>query len=1238
VPIIDKKKMIEVICRIEDKFQIEEKEYFKLNDVQSVEEYIVPLNQLFDDNLVLGNEYKFYKQYNSKLERYFIIQEHPTYKLNKTYEFEIVRKEYYEENGNISAFIISDNYNNEIRILPNDWQLENWVKSTLACQVVAYSRKGLILKNCDFSNLPYEVGNVYEFNILKFGTYKNNKGIHIPSVILENKDGYEISVTALKWQNEKIWNYKTLFCEVLKYNSIGTPHLKNRDERHPLFEVEKKYNFIIKSLKTKIDLNNNNKKCDIIELLGLDGCTHETRALPGQMRTLHVGDGIQCIVKSIGFNLRLEQTNIIDPYYSTIEEIVKDKDLIKKFFFRAITNKEDESSIELASKYESKHAFWVFTFCNKILTKYFIDYIERFDYKSSRQVADLIIIIENWIIKNGIISSFPDENARKNTLLKAKQQLNSYSKKREVLTILEGQNLSDYFKKKRTLIGNEEIEEFYYLFLFSDINQIEENLLVTSLSQLLCSITIDKENSYILVQLDKSIQQKKKTYYKNEYEKSFNLSFINDSLFSNEINKNKYFSLSFCQYLINEKLQNFERANYLVGKILRQYFFSVSNNDLKEKILFNAYYFQNNQNKINEHPFEYSNKLTLIEEKLIDNPNCCNSQSESWMQIKDSFEHENLILVNITQKEFNGFVVDYKGIKGFLPINHINDRNLKYYSQSKIDFTISVQCILLSEEFNFYVAKQPNANVEGYICNNNLSGIVKIGELIEGQIKSIEEYGIFVSSYWGDGLLHRANISNHLWDRKNLQTYFRIGNRITTKVISIEDKKVGLSFKELIGTVEEDKYFDFVNYVDFGDMFVKEYKESISDDLLIDDVENKFNQLEKAFCFEQYAILKKGLDDKIHFLRLSKQFFSSVNNARSYLINIYTNYFELLKFIEDVINSFSFEKVEKIKTEAQIILEKINSQKQTLEVYPESNKLIFFINIISLFNNTTEAGINTLFELLQKNSDQKILKTITKITLANNLLISESEEYSDFVRKNLRHIKSYLDDGVLSLKESESDKREREVQENVKYWSGRINEDESETQEFKSTFKTPIPDEKSLKEKAKLLSLLKDTPNHNAILSKIDLIDGESASKRVIHSSLKTLCAFANSNGGTLIIGVADDKSIVGLEKDYINLKGKQNRDGFGLFFDSKVKEYFESSFSSLLTRDFLRLPGGDILIVNVKQSFDPIFLLKNEEGKACEELFVRNLTSTKEIKEKRELVKFVKQKEKEQLKLKIDE
>ncbi len=537
----------------------------------------------------------------------------------------------------------------------------------------------------------------------------------------------------------------------------------------------------------------------------------------------------------------------------------------------------------------------------------------------------------------------------------------------------------------------------------------------------------------------------------------------------------------------------------------------------------------------------------------------------------------------------------------------------------------------------FFVAKQPNRNAQEYFCRNNLRGQIKVGDIVEGKVKSVEKYSVFITSYWGDGLLHIKNISTHFWDEERLNTYFGKGDLVTTKVINIEEGKIALSYIDLIDTEEEDRYFNFINYVDFGDVFTSNSYDSDTS-LIIDDEEVKYNQLEKAFCFEQYAMLKKSLDEKIHYLRLSKQFFSSISNSRSYLINIYTNYFELLKLIEEVINDFSIEKIERIKSEALIINEKVKSQEQTLEVFPDSKKLIFFINIISLFNDTSDSGIHSLYELLKKNSNQKVLTTIAKITLANNLLISESEENFDFVRENLRHIKAYLDDGVLSLKETESDKLERELKEKVKYWSDRIQEDESETQEFKSTFFTPLPDESKQKEKAKLVEILEKTDKKDGILKKIDAIDGKLAAKAVIHSSLKTLCAFANTNGGTLIIGISDNKSTVGLEVDYKNLKGKKNRDGFGLFFDQKIKECFEPSFSSLLERDFLKFPDGDILIVSVKQCVEPVFLLKDEEGKPTEELFVRDLTSTKEIVDKRDLVKFVKQKEKEYLKTIIDD
>ena len=139
--------------------------------------------------------------------------------------------------------------------------------------------------------------------------------------------------------------------------------------------------------------------------------------------------------------------------------------------------------------------------------------------------------------------------------------------------------------------------------------------------------------------------------------------------------------------------------------------------------------------------------------------------------------------------------------------------------------------------------------------------------------------------------------------------------------------------------------------------------------------------------------------------------------------------------------------------------------------------------------------------------------------------------------------------------------------------------------------------------------------------------------KIIIHSALKTICAFANTNGGHLLIGVSDDKKIFGLEQDYKSFKEyEQNRDGFGKYFDAMIKNYFGDSFSStLLEKEFLKFPEGDILIVKVKKSTEEVFILQNEKGVNEESIYVRNLSSTNKLKGI-ELSKFIKNKLREQI------
>jgi membrane protein YdbS with pleckstrin-like domain len=114
-------------------------------------------------------------------------------------------------------------------------------------------------------------------------------------------------------------------------------------------------------------------------------------------------------------------------------------------------------------------------------------------------------------------------------------------------------------------------------------------------------------------------------------------------------------------------------------------------------------------------------------------------------------------------------------------------------------------------------------------------------------------------------------------------------------------------------------------------------------------------------------------------------------------------------------------------------------------------------------------------------------------------------------------------------------------------------------------------------------------------------------SKDVEKSSLKSIVGFLNAEGGTLVIGVNDDKKITGIELDYNNLP-KKNRDGFENHINMSIKNMIGLSFSKYISIDFETIDSKEVCIINVMPSHKPAYLT-NYDGK--EEFFVRVNNST---------------------------
>jgi len=90
---------------------------------------------------------------------------------------------------------------------------------------------------------------------------------------------------------------------------------------------------------------------------------------------------------------------------------------------------------------------------------------------------------------------------------------------------------------------------------------------------------------------------------------------------------------------------------------------------------------------------------------------------------------------------------------------------------------------------------------------------------------------------------------------------------------------------------------------------------------------------------------------------------------------------------------------------------------------------------------------------------------------------------------------------------------------------------------------------------------------------------------------LKTVAAFWNGQGGTLLIGVTDDGEIYGLDSDYALCKHK-NRDGFELFLtDLLLEGPKRKDLTGQLKVEFVELSGKEVAVLEVLPSPEPVFV-----------------------------------------------
>lgn len=124
--------------------------------------------------------------------------------------------------------------------------------------------------------------------------------------------------------------------------------------------------------------------------------------------------------------------------------------------------------------------------------------------------------------------------------------------------------------------------------------------------------------------------------------------------------------------------------------------------------------------------------------------------------------------------------------------------------------------------------------------------------------------------------------------------------------------------------------------------------------------------------------------------------------------------------------------------------------------------------------------------------------------------------------------------------------------------------------------------------------------------------------RRVEHSVLKTICAFLNSKGGTLVLGVNDKGEISGIEKDKFG-----NEDKFLLHLTNIIKQQIGKKFMGLIEMEIKKINNKKIALINCSKSKKEVFLKPNPKE---EEFYIRAGPSSTQIHGS-ELIEYIERK-----------
>ncbi len=192
-------------------------------------------------------------------------------------------------------------------------------------------------------------------------------------------------------------------------------------------------------------------------------------------------------------------------------------------------------------------------------------------------------------------------------------------------------------------------------------------------------------------------------------------------------------------------------------------------------------------------------------------------ENQGWQALELRKAKDEIFDVKVVEANRGGLIVEADGLRGFLPVSQLAPENYPRVGKDKDEIlsrlnkflgeAIAVKVLDLDKATNKLIFSERIARRGEF---DQLVSGTKVGDIVEGTVSGVVDFGIFVSLGKLEGLVHISEIS---WNKVDHPSNFaKVGDKVKVQVIGIDEDKISLSIKRL----EQDPWLGVIKSFEIG--------------------------------------------------------------------------------------------------------------------------------------------------------------------------------------------------------------------------------------------------------------------------------------------------------------------------------------------------------------------------------------------------------------------------------------